>query len=68
MRLLKDKGYKQVSLSVQKANYAVKMYRKAGFEAVDEKEEEYIMAADCRGETYGDTRNRQSKIQAQNTS
>lgn len=46
MRLLKDKGNKQVSLSVQKANYAVKMYRKAGFEAVDEKEEEYIMA--CR--------------------
>ncbi len=46
LELLKDKGYKQVSLSVQKANYAVSMYRKAGFEVVDEREEEYIMI--CR--------------------
>ncbi len=43
LQLLKDKGYKQASLSVQKANYAVAMYRKAGFEVVDENEEEYIM-------------------------
>ena len=41
--LLKDCGYKQASLAVQKANYAVKMYRKVGFEIVDEKGEEYIM-------------------------
>lgn len=41
--LLKRKGYRQVSLSVQKANYALKMYEKAGFEAADENEEEYIM-------------------------
>ena len=46
LELLKDKGYKQASLSVQKANYAVHMYKKAGFEVVDENEEEYIMA--CR--------------------
>jgi len=46
IRLLKDNGYKQVSLSVQKANYAVNMYRKAGFESVYENEEEYIMV--CR--------------------
>lgn len=46
LELLKDKGYKQTSLSVQKANYAVSMYRKAGFEVVDEREEEYIMI--CR--------------------
>lgn len=43
LQFLKDKGYKQTSLSVQKANYAVDMYRKAGFEVVDENEEEYIM-------------------------
>ncbi len=43
LQLLKDKGYKQTSLSVQKANYAVDMYRKVGFEVVDENEEEYIM-------------------------
>ena len=41
--LLKDKGYKQTSLSVQKANYAVDMYRKVGFEVFAENEEEYIM-------------------------
>ena len=46
LRILKDRGYKQVSLSVQKANYAVDMYKKTGFEIVDEKGEEYIML--CR--------------------
>lgn len=40
---LKQKGYKQTSLAVQKANYAVKMYKNVGFEIVDEKDEEYIM-------------------------
>lgn len=44
LQFLRDKGYKQTSLSVQKANYAVNMYRKAGFEVVKENEEEYIMA------------------------
>ncbi len=43
LALLKSYGYKQVSLSVQKANYAVKLYLKAGFEIVKENEEEYIM-------------------------
>lgn len=43
LQFLKDKGYKQTSLSVQKANYAVDMYRKVGFEVVDENEDEYIM-------------------------
>ena len=43
LKLLKNKGYKQASLSVQKANYAVDMYRKLGFVVVDENEEEYIM-------------------------
>ncbi|NDO30105.1 GNAT family N-acetyltransferase [Enterocloster clostridioformis] len=41
-----DKGYKQTSLSVQKANYAVNMYQKIGFEVVNENDEEYIMI--CR--------------------
>lgn len=43
LQLLKAKGYKKASLSVQKANYAVNMYRKVGFEVFDENEEEYIM-------------------------
>lgn len=43
LRILKEKGYKQASLAVQKTNYAVKMYKETGFEIVDENEEEYIM-------------------------
>ena len=41
--LLRAKGYKQVSLSVQKANPAARLYRRLGFETVRETEEEYIM-------------------------
>ena len=40
---LKSVGYSKISLSVQKANYAVKMYKQAGFTVVDENSEEYIM-------------------------
>lgn len=43
LQFLKDKGYKRTSLSVQKANYAVNMYRKLGFEVVSENGKEYIM-------------------------
>lgn len=43
LSLLKESGYKQASLAVQKENYAVKMYKNVGFEIVDENEEEYIM-------------------------
>ena len=43
LRKLKAHGYKQASLAVQKMNYAVRMYKKVGFEIVDENEEEYIM-------------------------
>ena len=44
--VLRCNGYTSASLAVQKANYAVKMYKKVGFEVVDENEEEYIML--CR--------------------
>lgn len=40
---LKNKGYRKASLSVQKANYAVRMYKKLGFEIVGESKEEFIM-------------------------
>ena len=40
---LRQAGYKKVSLSVQKANYAAKMYLKAGFTVMKETDEEYIM-------------------------
>lgn len=40
---LRKAGFSQASLAVQKANYAVNMYKKLGFEIIDENEEEYIM-------------------------
>ena len=43
LHLLQSHGYKQASLSVQKANYATKLYQKVGFEIIRENEEEYIM-------------------------
>ena len=43
LQLLRWDGYPQVSLSVQKANYAFRMYRKAGFEVLKETEEEFLM-------------------------
>ena len=46
--LLRNDGYSQVSLSVQKANYAVGMYRKAGFEVLHETDEELIMVCKLR--------------------
>ena len=43
---LKSRGYEKASLAVQKANYAVNMYRKTGFFVVDENDEEYIMVCE----------------------
>ena len=40
---LAERGYEKASLAVQKANYAVRMYQKVGFEIVGENEEEYWM-------------------------
>ena len=46
--LLQSDGYSQVSLSVQKANYAVGIYQKAGFEVLQETDEELIMVCKLR--------------------
>lgn len=46
---LRCEGYERMSLSVQKANYAFKMYCKVGFEIFDEKDEEYIMVNRLQG-------------------
>ena len=43
LTILKMRGYEQASLSVQKANFAAEMYRKLGFQVVEENEEEYLM-------------------------
>ena len=42
LALLRSKRYRQVSLAVQKENYAVKMYKSVGFEIVGENKSEYI--------------------------
>ena len=41
--LLRNDGYKSVSLSVQKANYALRMYQKAGFRILSDDAEEALM-------------------------
>ena len=43
LALLKEQGFRRASLAVQKANYAVRMYKNVGFEIVDENDEEFIM-------------------------
>lgn len=43
IQLLRDKGYQQTSLAVQKENYAAKLYQKVGFKIIKETDEEYVM-------------------------
>ena len=43
LALLRQDGYRQVSLSVQKANYALRMYQRAGFEIFADRGEEVLM-------------------------
>ena len=43
IELLKSKGYKRVSLSVQKENYAYNLYKKVGFEIIKANDEDFIM-------------------------
>ena len=40
---LRQAGYAQASLAVQKDNYAARMYQRAGFQILRETEEEFIM-------------------------
>ncbi|MBR1850752.1 MAG: GNAT family N-acetyltransferase [Bacteroidales bacterium] len=41
--LLKSLHYHQASLAVQKANYAVRMYKKVGLEIIGDTEQEFMM-------------------------
>ena len=43
LSLLQAHGYKRVSLSVQKVNYAAKLYQKIGFRIIKEIGDEWIM-------------------------
>lgn len=46
LALLRERGYKKASLSVQRANYAYRLYLKVGFTVMDENDAEYIMICD----------------------
>ena len=46
LSLLQAHSYKHVSLSVQKANYAAKLYQKIGFRIIKEIGDEWIMTYD----------------------
>ena len=50
LQLLRCDGYPQVSLSVQKSNYAFRMYQKAGFEVLKETGEEYLMVCTMKNQ------------------
>ena len=47
---IRENGYSYASLSVQKDNYAVRLYQKTGFRIFRETDEEYIMIADLVGD------------------
>lgn len=43
LKVLKKNNYKRVSLSVNKENYALDLYKKLGFDIIKENDEDYIM-------------------------
>ncbi|WP_446786490.1 GNAT family N-acetyltransferase [Macellibacteroides fermentans] len=47
LHLLKEFGYTQTSLAVQKDNYALKVYQSVGFIIIEESEEDYLMLCKC---------------------
>ncbi len=46
--LLKLNGYEKASLSVNKDNYAYRMYQKLGFQVIKEQDEDYLMVLDLQ--------------------
>ncbi len=50
LETLIEKGVDKVSLSVDKANYAVKMYRKSGFVTIEERELDYLMVKNLKND------------------
>jgi ribosomal protein S18 acetylase RimI-like enzyme len=45
---LKERGYSQLSLSVQKQNPALRLYLRTGFKIINENDEDYSMVLDLR--------------------
>jgi GrpB-like predicted nucleotidyltransferase (UPF0157 family)/ribosomal protein S18 acetylase RimI-like enzyme len=46
IRALREKGYSRLSLSVQKENFATRLYLRLGFQILSENAEDYIMVLD----------------------
>jgi ribosomal protein S18 acetylase RimI-like enzyme len=44
--LLRERGYKQTSLSVQKENAAVRFYKRLGYVTISENDDDFIMVKD----------------------
>jgi ribosomal protein S18 acetylase RimI-like enzyme len=40
---MKEKGFRQVSLSITKGNPAIRLYERLGFKTINENEEDFIM-------------------------
>ena len=49
LHVLRERGFGAVSLSVQRANPAVRLYLRHGFRIVETRQEEYVMRCDFRG-------------------
>jgi len=55
LNALSNKGFAQVSLSVQKTNPAARLYQRFGFQTISENDEDYIMK--CELPTLRDSHN-----------
>ena len=61
LRLLRENGYRQVSLSVQKENPALRLYQRTGFRILAETGTEYLMLWDnTQGGVTGEYGNRET--------
>ena len=56
LEALEADGYSRVSLSVQKANRAARLYARLGFETVEDRDGEFIMVRDSRRLSAGNPR------------
>jgi len=49
-KMLTERGYEQTSLAVQKENAAYRLYERVGYEMIEERDEEYLMIKNLKGE------------------
>lgn len=54
LKVANAQGYQRISLSVQKANQALRLYQRLGFQIIKENEEEYLMVYNGRSISNAD--------------